>query len=133
MRALFHDPPRVHDENGIRILDRREAVRHDETRSPLHELVERRLHFDLRARIDVARRLVQNDDGRTAQENARDTQKLFLSLREDAVAADNMITTLMGDKVEGRKEFLARNANFNKEDAFIDRVKLKKENSDEEK
>lgn len=52
---------------------------------------------------------------------------------EDAVAADNMITTLMGDKVEGRKEFLARNANFNKEDAFIDRVKLKKENSDEEK
>lgn len=52
---------------------------------------------------------------------------------EDAVAADNMITMLMGDKVEGRKEFLSRNANFNKEDAFIDRVKLKKENSDEEK
>ncbi len=52
---------------------------------------------------------------------------------EDAVAADNMIATLMGDRVDGRKEFLARNANFNKEDAFIDRVKLKKENSDEEK
>ena len=51
---------------------------------------------------------------------------------EDAVAADNMIATLMGDKVEGRKEFLAQNANFNKEDAFIDRVKLKKEESDEE-
>ena len=44
-----------------------------------------------------------------------------------------MIATLMGDRVDGRKEFLARNANFNKEDAFIDRVKLKKENSDEEK
>ena len=51
---------------------------------------------------------------------------------EDAVAADNMITTLMGDKVEGRKEFLAQNANFNKEDAFIDRVKLKKEESADE-
>ncbi len=43
---------------------------------------------------------------------------------EDAVAAENMISTLMGDKVEGRKEFLSRNANFNKTDAFIDRVKL---------
>ena len=43
---------------------------------------------------------------------------------EDAVAAENMITTLMGDKVEGRKEFLNRNANFNKADAFIGKVKL---------
>ncbi len=46
---------------------------------------------------------------------------------EDAVAAENMITMLMGDKVEGRKEFLNRNANFNKVDGFIDRVKLNKE------
>ena len=53
---------------------------------------------------------------------------------EDAVAADNMITTLMGDKVEGRKEFLNRNANFNKEDTFMGRVKFKKkgENDEEE-
>ena len=28
----------------------------------------------------------------------------------------------MGDKVEGRKEFLARYANFNKRDAFMDKV-----------
>ena len=51
---------------------------------------------------------------------------------EDAVAAENMITMLMGDKVEGRKEFLNRNANFNKTDAFMDKVKLKKEDGDEE-
>lgn len=51
---------------------------------------------------------------------------------EDAVAADSMISTLMGDKVEGRKEFLNRNANFNKTDTFIGRVRLKKENGDEE-
>ncbi len=43
-----------------------------------------------------------------------------------------MISTLMGDKVEGRKEFLNRNANFNKTDTFIGRVRLKKENGDEE-
>lgn len=50
---------------------------------------------------------------------------------EDAVAAETMITTLMGDKVEGRKEFLSRNANFNKTDAFMGKVKLKKEGGDE--
>ncbi len=46
---------------------------------------------------------------------------------EDAVAAENMVTTLMGDRVEGRKQFLARYANFNKVDTFMDKVKLKKE------
>ncbi|MDE5896991.1 MAG: DNA topoisomerase IV subunit B, partial [Clostridia bacterium] len=51
---------------------------------------------------------------------------------EDAVAAEDMITTLMGDRVEGRKEFLARNANFNKVDGFIDKIKVRKENGDEE-
>ncbi len=43
-----------------------------------------------------------------------------------------MITTLMGDRVEGRKEFLNRNANFNKQDSFMDRVKLKKEGDNED-
>ena len=33
-----------------------------------------------------------------------------------------MITTLMGDKVEGRKEFLAKYANFNKHDEFMDKI-----------
>ena len=51
---------------------------------------------------------------------------------EDAVAAEDMITTLMGDRVEGRKEFLNQNANFNKTDTFMDRVKLKKEDANEE-
>ena len=51
---------------------------------------------------------------------------------EDAVAADDMITTLMGDRVDKRKEFLARNANFNKEDAFMKQIKAKKENGDED-
>ncbi len=60
------------------------------------------------------------------------TRNLIQVTVEDAVAADDMITTLMGDKVEGRKEFLNKNANFNKTDTFMERVKLKKENGDEE-
>ena len=51
---------------------------------------------------------------------------------EDVVAAEDMITTLMGDKVDGRKEFLSRYANFNKQDNFMDKVKLKKEGNNEE-
>jgi len=48
------------------------------------------------------------------------TRNLIRVTLEDAVEADKMITMLMGDKVEGRKEFLARNANFNKIDTFLD-------------
>ena len=51
---------------------------------------------------------------------------------EDAREADRMITMLMGDQVDGRKEFLARNANFNKTDTFLDKAKIKKEADDEE-
>ncbi len=43
---------------------------------------------------------------------------------EDAAEAEQMVTALMGDRVEARKEFLAQNANFNKVDTFIDRVNI---------
>ncbi len=51
---------------------------------------------------------------------------------EDAIAADGMITKLMGDAVEGRKEFLSKHANFNKVDAFMERVKGKVTGNEEE-
>lgn len=50
------------------------------------------------------------------------TRNLTQVTVEDAVKAEKMITDLMGDKVDGRKEFLAKYANFNKRDAFMDRV-----------
>lgn len=43
---------------------------------------------------------------------------------DDAAEAEQMVTALMGDRVEARKEFLAQNANFNKVDTFIDRVNI---------
>ena len=60
------------------------------------------------------------------------TRNLTQVTVEDAAKAERMITTLMGDKVEGRKEFLAKYANFNKRDAFMDKLE-KKENKDGEK
>ena len=60
------------------------------------------------------------------------TRNLTQVTIEDALKAERMITTLMGDKVEGRKEFLAKYANFNKRDTFMDKIE-KKENGDGEK
>ena len=53
------------------------------------------------------------------------TRNLIQVTVEDAAKADRMITTLMGDKSEGRKEFLAKYANFNKRDTFIDKIEKK--------
>ena len=41
---------------------------------------------------------------------------------EDAAQAEKLITTLMGDDLEGRKLYIAEHADFNKEDTFIDKV-----------
>ncbi|MBR2571858.1 MAG: DNA gyrase subunit B [Clostridia bacterium] len=43
---------------------------------------------------------------------------------EDAAAAERMVTILMGDKVDPRREYIVQHANFNKVDTFIDRVNL---------
>ena len=59
------------------------------------------------------------------------TRNLIQVTVEDAAKAERMITTLMGDKVEGRKEFLAKYANFNKRDTFMEKVeKTDKEEED---
>lgn len=43
---------------------------------------------------------------------------------EDATEAEHMVTVLMGDKVEPRREYISQNANFNKPDSFEERVDL---------
>ena len=63
------------------------------------------------------------------------TRNLIQVTIEDAAKAERMITTLMGDKVEGRKEFLAKYANFNKKDTFMEKIEKveKKEDGNGEK
>lgn len=46
---------------------------------------------------------------------------------EDAAQAEKLITTLMGDDLEGRKVYIAEHADFNKEDSFMERVKTKED------
>lgn len=54
------------------------------------------------------------------------TRNLIQVTIDDAAEAERMITMLMGENVEGRKQFLARNANFNKVDTLLDKVDLTK-------
>ena len=63
------------------------------------------------------------------------TRNLTQVTVEGAAKAERMITTLMGDKVEGRKEFLAKYANFNKRDTFMEKIEKteKMENGNGEK
>ena len=57
------------------------------------------------------------------------TRNLIQVTLEDVSEAARMIEMLMGDKVEGRKQFLAENADFNKVDGFIERVNTERRES----
>ena len=41
---------------------------------------------------------------------------------EDAAEAESIISTLMGSNVESRKQYIAENANLNKEDSCKEKV-----------
>lgn len=43
---------------------------------------------------------------------------------EDAAEAERLVTVLMGDAVEARKEYIIEHANFNKEDNFVKEVNV---------
>lgn len=54
------------------------------------------------------------------------TRNLTQVTVENAIEAERMITSLMGDAVDGRKQFLAQYANFNKVDSFMERMDTNK-------
>ena len=51
-----------------------------------------------------------------------DKRSLIQVSIEDAAEAEKMISTLMGDDIEARKQYIAEFANFNREDNFIDNI-----------
>jgi topoisomerase-4 subunit B len=45
---------------------------------------------------------------------------------EDAAEAEKMITTLMGDNIDARKQYISENADFNKVDKAMNLLKKNK-------
>lgn len=71
MRAAFDDPAVVDDADHVGILDRAQSVRDDETRASDEHVLQRRLQRLLGAGVDVARRLVENEDAQVGEQRAR--------------------------------------------------------------
>lgn len=85
--APLHDPAMIHDQDDVGIFHGGEAVRDDEHRPALHQLIHAVLHERLGARIDGRSRLIQDHDRRIGHGGAGDRQQLPLPLREPAAVA----------------------------------------------
>ena len=72
--ALFDNVAVFHYENDVGLLNRGQTVRDDKRRAPLHYFRKSLLYPDFRARIDIARRFVENQHRRVHKHYARDTQ-----------------------------------------------------------
>ena len=92
MRAALDNLAVAHHQNAVGVADGAQAVRHDKACATGHELIECRLHLQLGAGIDARRRLVQQQNRRVGEHDARDAQQLFLTLaKRAAVLADDRI------------------------------------------
>ena len=78
--TLFDDLPVFHDEDPVCIADGRKTMGNDEAGTALHELVKGFLDLQLGTGIDAGGGFIQDQHGRQAEHNTRDTEKLFLSL-----------------------------------------------------
>ena len=69
--AAFDDAAVVEDHDDIGILDSRQAVRDDEHRAALHQLIHTALDDGLGARVDGRGRLVEDHDRRIGDRRGR--------------------------------------------------------------
>mgnify|MGYP005798216281 CR=1 FL=1 len=72
VRAALDDLPAVHNEDDVRLRDGGKAVRDDEARPAFHQLLDGFLNELFGERIDGARRLVQDEDGRVCPNRLRE-------------------------------------------------------------
>ena len=80
MVALLHDLPVVDVADLIRILDRGQAVRDDEARASLEQMVQTGLQRLLGTRVDIRRGLVEDQDARVGEQHARERDELALAV-----------------------------------------------------
>ena len=88
MRTAFDDLSVFHDENGVRFADGGKTVSNDEARSAFHHGCECVLDLHFRTGIDRGGRFGENEHRWERQHDARDAEKLLLTLRKSAVLAD---------------------------------------------
>ena len=80
--ALLDETAVINDEDLVSLADRAEAVGDDEGGAPGHQAQQRILNMDFGARVDAARRFVEDEDARIGQHGAGDGQELALALAE---------------------------------------------------
>ena len=93
MRAALDDAAVVEDEDGVRVRDRRKAVRDDEHRAPREEAIDGLLHETLGLGVERRRRLVEDENRRVDEQRPRDGEALPLAAGEAraALAEDGVV------------------------------------------
>ena len=102
MASELGNPAALEDGDLIRLADRRQPVGDRQRRAAFRELVERGLDGSLGLGVEGARRLVEDQDRRVAQDRARDRDSLLLAAGEAVAAlADKRVVTVRkgGDQV----------------------------------
>jgi hypothetical protein len=79
MRPLLDDLTMLEHDDQICVADRRQAVRDDERRPTVEKAAERLLDLALRADVDRACRLVEDQDPWVGEQRARERDELPLT------------------------------------------------------
>lgn len=94
--------PVAQDQNEVGVDDRGQAVGDDEARPAAHKAVHGLLDEKLRARVDIGRRFIENQQFALREQRARNGQQLLLAGGDGrGIAADDRIVALWkrADKV----------------------------------
>ena len=81
MRSDFDDPASIEHDDPIGILNGRQPMRNDESRTIFHKIGQRQLHDALGLRVQGRCCFIQNQERRVAQDRSRDGQPLSLAAR----------------------------------------------------
>ena len=82
MAPLFDQPAAIEDENPVRVSQRREPMGDGDRGASTNQNVERVLDALFRFRVDIAGRLVEDQNLGIVQQRAGDRKPLFLAARE---------------------------------------------------
>ena len=82
MRPLLDDLAVLEDDDQVGVADRRQAVRDDERGAAVQEPPQRVLDLALRADVDRARRLVEDQDPRVGEQRTGERDELALAERQ---------------------------------------------------